>query len=78
MICTGITGSERRYYLEELRRSIKETDRFQVEDPWLRTKKLHSHRDEKTILNISDEEKLAYVRPSYRWLLGFYAAMFGF
>ena len=78
VICTGITGSERRDYLEELIRSITETNRFQVEDPWLRTKKLHHHLDEKTILNISDEEKLAYFRPSYRWLLGPYVAMFGF
>ena len=65
-ICTGITGSERRQYLQELKDFARESGKLHVTDPWLKTKELHSDIDEATILNATDEDRLGYFEEAYR------------
>ncbi|MBA7479056.1 hypothetical protein ES707_14487 [subsurface metagenome] len=66
VVVTGITGSERRQYLDELGNHVKEADNFLVMDPWLKTKELNPGIDEATILNIDDKDRLDYFGDSYK------------
>jgi len=66
VVCTGTTGSERRQFLEELRKFKATMGKLVILDPWLRTKELHQDVDEATILNVSEEDRFNYFRPAYK------------
>jgi hypothetical protein len=70
VICTGMTGSERRQYLNQLKAFVKEGEGLEILDPWFITKELHTDINEATILNINDEDRLAYFKDSYRIIAG--------
>jgi hypothetical protein len=66
VICTGITGSERREYIKELEEFVKEPGKLHIMDPWQQTKRLHPEVDEATFLRASDEERLNLLHSSVR------------
>lgn len=65
VVLTGITGSERRLYLESLKNVVKEPERLLIIDPWVKTQQLHPCVNEATILNIPDEDRIAYFKDAY-------------
>jgi hypothetical protein len=66
VLITGITGSERRQYLAELKDSLVDSKKLEVIDPWERTKELHPNIDEATVLNVSDEDRLDFFADAYK------------
>lgn len=64
-VCTGITGSEGRQYLNELEDFVGDPARLRILDPWVKTKELHPDVNEATILNISDEDRMDYFQGAY-------------
>jgi hypothetical protein len=66
VICTGITGSERRECLQDLDKFPEKSSKFRILDPWLKTKELHSDISEATILSMDDEQRLSYFSDAYK------------
>lgn len=65
VVCTGMTGTQRRQYLNQLQDVVKEHIDLRIMDPWAKTKELHPDIDEATILNVSDEARMDYFEGAY-------------